>query len=83
MTNEIDEILKKTLVDFRLSRSERRALRQLLDELGAERREMDVFRQRAFAVAREELVSPKAVAEPPVSTCVATAVVAGGLSKAS
>ena len=61
-TNEIDDILKKTLADFRLSRSERRALGQLLDELGAERRQMDVFRQRAFAVAREELVSPKAVA---------------------
>jgi len=60
--NEIDEILKKTLADFRLSRSERQALGKLLDELGAGKRQMDVFRQRAFAVAREELVSPKAVA---------------------
>ena len=58
--NEIDQILKQTLADFRLSRSEKRALGELLEELGANQRQLAVFRSRAFAVAREELLGPEA-----------------------
>jgi len=59
---QIDRILRHTLADFRLSRGEKRILGTILDELGADRRELEVLRSRAFEIAREELADPQSLA---------------------
>jgi len=56
--NELDNILKATLADFRLSRGEKQALSKLLDQFDVDDRQLAVFRNRAFAAAREELIDP-------------------------
>ena len=58
--SEFDLILRGTLKDYRVSRGERRVLRQILTELGADEHQLDYLRHRAFAIAREEIVSPTA-----------------------
>jgi len=59
---EIDRILRHTLADFRLSRSEKRVLGNILKQLDADRHELDVLRHRAFEIAREELIDPQSQA---------------------
>jgi len=56
----IDEYLRSTLRDFRLSRGEKRILNSVLEELGAGEHELAVYRNRAFEIAREELIDPTA-----------------------
>lgn len=58
--SEFDLILRGTLKDYRVSRGERRVLRQVLTELGADEQQLDYLRHRAFAIAREEIISPTA-----------------------
>ena len=58
--SEFDLILRKTLEDHRVSRGERRVLRQILDELDPDDHQMAFLRHRAFAVAHDELTSPEA-----------------------
>ena len=61
MTNEpLDRILKKTLEDFKLSRSEKRVLQRTLTELGADDQHRAYFRHRAFELARSEVLGPQA-----------------------
>lgn len=55
-----EAILRGTLKDYRVSRGERRVVRQILDELNADEQQRDFFRHRAFAIAREELADPTA-----------------------
>ena len=49
----MDAILRQTAEDHRLSRSERRALRRIVEEDGLSDAELARFRRRAFAVAHE------------------------------
>ena len=54
--SELDEALRATLEDHHLSRSEKRALRELLsEEQPLERRTLDQLRQQAFELARKEI----------------------------
>lgn len=52
---ELDAILRQTLDDARLSRSERRALGEVLAEAGPTAAELAWMRSRAFDIARAEL----------------------------
>ena len=49
----IDEALRSTLDDRRLSRGERQALRIVLTELRPDVRDLDAIRARAFELAAE------------------------------
>jgi phosphatidylserine/phosphatidylglycerophosphate/cardiolipin synthase-like enzyme len=62
---QIKDILKQTLDDRRLSRSERSALDQILDHLDPSQQTVAVYRSVAFDLARECLADPqsKAVVE--------------------
>lgn len=56
MTNEpFDRILKKTLADFKVSRSEKSVIQRILSELGADDQQRDFLRHRAFELARGEV----------------------------
>ncbi|MFT7639599.1 MAG: cardiolipin hydrolase, partial [Pirellulaceae bacterium] len=59
---EIDKILRHTLSDFRISRSEKKILAQIIDELDADANDLAYLRHRAFELAREEIISPDAEA---------------------
>ncbi|MFT7641664.1 MAG: cardiolipin hydrolase [Pirellulaceae bacterium] len=61
-TTELDKILKHTLSDFRVSRTEKRILTQIIDELDADANDLAFLRHRAFELARDEIVSPDAEA---------------------
>ena len=54
-SKEFDSILRKTLDDHRVSRGERRVLRQILDELEPDERQRSLLRHQVFAIAREEM----------------------------
>jgi mitochondrial cardiolipin hydrolase len=56
----LDRILKKTLDDFKVSRSEKRVLQRILDELGADDQQRAYLRHRAFELARGEVLGPEA-----------------------
>ncbi len=57
---QIDELLKRTLSDFRLSRGEKRIVSQLADEAQRAGIDLDFLRHRAFALAQECLADPEA-----------------------
>jgi phosphatidylserine/phosphatidylglycerophosphate/cardiolipin synthase-like enzyme len=59
---EIDAMLRQTLEDCRLSRSERRALGEVLDELAPSENQKMFLRFRAFALARAQVRDPEAAA---------------------
>jgi len=52
-TRPFDEVLKRTLDDGRLSRSEERALRAVVAELGTDGRRRALLRSRVFEIAHE------------------------------
>lgn len=52
---EVDEALARTLDDHRLSRSERRALSEVLADLALSEEDLTALRSRAFDLARAEL----------------------------
>ncbi|MDY7227428.1 phospholipase D-like domain-containing protein [Hyalangium rubrum] len=58
--SEIDSILTATLADKQLTRSEKRALQAVLDDRRASEAVLALFRSRAFALARESVVDPRA-----------------------
>lgn len=57
---QIDELLKRTLSDFHLSRGEKRIVSQLADEAQRAGIDLDFLRHRAFALAQECLADPEA-----------------------
>ena len=52
---ELIEALQSTLEDFRVSRSERRALKLLIDQTADTPNELAVLRSNAFELARKEI----------------------------
>ncbi|MBT7919290.1 MAG: endonuclease, partial [Planctomycetaceae bacterium] len=59
---QIDDLLKRTLDDFRVSRGEKRILEGLVREHGDSEQQLGFLRHRAFAVARESIVGPEGIA---------------------
>lgn len=51
----IDDVLRASLEDHRLSRRERSELRKALDDAADAQRQSDVMRQQAFVIAREQM----------------------------
>ncbi len=61
MANEqLDLILRKTLEDFKVSRGEKRILKNLLREFDPDSRQQALIRHRIFEIAREEMLGPQA-----------------------
>ena len=58
--DEMEALLRSMLDDHRLSRAERRAVRDLVDERGLDDQRLGVFRAKAFDLAREQLGSEQA-----------------------
>ena len=52
---KIEEALKITLADYRLSRGEKRALAKVIEKLGNDDRRLALARHHAFDIARQEL----------------------------
>jgi phosphatidylserine/phosphatidylglycerophosphate/cardiolipin synthase-like enzyme len=59
---QIDDLLKRTLDDFRVSRGEKRILEGMVHEHGDSQQQLGFLRHRAFAVARESIVGPEGIA---------------------
>jgi cardiolipin hydrolase len=59
-TEELDRALRATLEDGRLSRAERQALGQLLQESPLDGNRLAQLRARAFAIAKERVTEPQA-----------------------
>lgn len=57
---QIDELLKRTLSDFRLSRGEKRIVGDMAAEAERAGLDLDFLRHRAFALAQQELNGPEA-----------------------
>ena len=60
--DKIDEVLNTTLEDRKLSRAERRALKDVVGEMGGDARIHALFRDRAFEVARANMFGRDALA---------------------
>lgn len=58
-SSQLDQILRHTLEDHRLSRGERRVLKSTLAELDLDPRQLAVLRSRAFEIARQEAADPQ------------------------
>jgi phosphatidylserine/phosphatidylglycerophosphate/cardiolipin synthase-like enzyme len=52
--SQIDEILRKTLDDCRLSRGEKRLVRDIMGEIGATEHNLAFVRHRVYEIAREQ-----------------------------
>ena len=59
-TEELDQALRATLEDGRLSRTERQALSEVLSETPLDAARLSQLRSRAFALARERTAEPQA-----------------------
>ena len=59
---QIDDLLKSTLDDFRVSRGEKRILEGIVREHGDSEQQLGFLRHRAFAVARESIVASEGIA---------------------
>lgn len=59
---QIDAVLKDTLADRQLSRAEKRAIKDVVNDLGGDARIHAMFRQRAFEVARANMLGRDALA---------------------
>jgi cardiolipin hydrolase len=59
---QIDDLLKRTLDDFRVSRGEKRILDGMVHDHGDSEQQLGFLRHRAFAVARESIVGPEGIA---------------------
>jgi mitochondrial cardiolipin hydrolase len=60
-TEELDQALRATLEDGRLSRGERQALSDVLSEAGLDAARLAQLRARAFVMARERTTEPRAL----------------------
>ena len=58
---QIDDLLKRTLDDFRVSRGEKRILEGMVQEHGDSEQQLGFLRHRAFAVARESIVGSEGI----------------------
>ena len=54
------EVLEQTLADYRLSRGEKKAVKDVVDHYFASEHDLAVLRSEVFKMARAELVSPEA-----------------------
>lgn len=54
----VDDILRGTLADFRLSRGERGVLVNMVEQMGGNEQQLALLRNRAFAIAGEKLLDP-------------------------
>lgn len=62
-TEEFDRILTHTLADYKLSRGEKRVLQKTVHDLaGNDEHKLALIRSRAFAIAKDQLVGPEALA---------------------
>ena len=59
---QIDDLLKRTLDDSRVSRGEKSILEGMVREHGDSEQQLGFLRHRAFAVARESIVGPEGIA---------------------
>ena len=59
---QIDDLLKRTFDDSRVSRGEKRILEGMVREHGDSEQQLGFLRHRAFAVARESIVGPEGIA---------------------
>lgn len=57
---QIDELLKRTLDDHRVSRGEKKILDGIVREHGSADNQLAFLRHRAFEIARDQLISPEA-----------------------
>ena len=57
---QIDELLKRTLDDYKVSRGEKKILDGIVREHGSAPNQLAFLRHRAFDMAREQLMSPDA-----------------------
>ena len=57
---QIDELLKRTLDDHKVSRGEKKILDGIVREHGSAANQLAFLRHRAFDMAREQLMSPDA-----------------------
>lgn len=61
-SDEFDLALRQTLEDYRLSRGEKRALAQLIQDQAADETRLALLRSQAFAIVRNELAGPQSKA---------------------
>lgn len=59
---QIDNILRRTFDDYRVSRGEKRLVRDIVGELGATSHNLGFVRHRAFELARNEMADPQSQA---------------------
>ncbi len=57
---QLDDILRATLEDFKISRGEKRVLKEILDSAKADSQRRAFVRSRAFELARDEVLGPQA-----------------------
>lgn len=60
--HEIEDALRRTLEDHRLSRGEQKLVRSIVKDIGDDPQAISVIRSKAFDLAAAELVSPEAKA---------------------
>ena len=60
-TEELDQALRATLEDGRLSRTERQALTQVLEDMPLDGARLSQLRARAFALAKQRTTDPRAL----------------------
>ena len=58
---QIDDLLKRTLADSRVSRGEKKILTAMVREQQGDDHKLAFLQHRAFALARQELISPDAI----------------------
>ncbi len=59
MSTPLDDMLKQTLEDYRLSRGEKRALTEVLGDAVSDPRRLGVVRSRVFDIARQATADPQ------------------------
>ena len=59
---QIDDLLKRTLDDYKVSRGEKRILEGMVREHGDSEQQLGFLRHRAFEIARESIVGPEGIA---------------------
>lgn len=58
----IEDALKITLADYRLSRGEKRALAKVVEKFADDEHQLALSRHHAFKIARDEVAGPEAIA---------------------
>lgn len=58
--DQIDDLLRRTMADFRISRGEKKIISALAGEVASDEHRRGFVRHRAFEMARNELITPHA-----------------------